>query len=275
MPPSFPDALRVERLQVSIPGLPLRLRGLRLAQWSDLHYDGVKLSDALLARAIATTNALQPDLICLTGDFITWSPDPIHSLAAKLTHLRAPLGRVAVLGNHDRHQAQAQSIITTALTDHGTQVLWNQVVYPAGEGLAIVGLADFWSKAFNPAPVFAPLAPNLPRVVLSHNPDSAERLQPWRVDLQLSGHSHGGQINLPGLGSVAQALVALDPKIPHWLTPLKTATSILKGTMRHWEWSQGLHQVGQNRLYVNRGLGTYPPGRLFCAPEITLITLVS
>jgi hypothetical protein len=137
-----------------------------------------------------------------------------------------------------------------------------------------VGLADFWSREFNPSSVLDGLDPNLPRLVLSHNPDTAERLRAWRVDLQLSGHTHGGQIYIPGIGIVPTWAQTIRPKIPRWIRRfIPYLRSECIKVVRHWEWAQGLHHVGSNRLYVNRGLGTFPPGRFLCPPELAVITL--
>jgi predicted MPP superfamily phosphohydrolase len=115
---------------------------------------------------------------------------------------------------------------------------------------------------------------SIPRIVLSHNPDSAKRLQQWRVDLQLSGHSHGGQIVVPGIGNLAQHLSTLYKFMPKPIRRFFPFMAVCHRTVQHWEWAQGLHIINQNhRLYVNRGLGTYLPGRLFCPPEVTVITL--
>jgi uncharacterized protein len=106
------------------------------------------------------------------------------------------------LGNHDLEIPHSRSQITEALTKIDIRVLWNQIVYPLGAGSALVGLPDFWSGEFNPKLVMDNLDDRTPRIVLSHNPDSAHILQKWRVDLQLSGHTHGGQIVIPQYGSV-------------------------------------------------------------------------
>ena len=266
--------LAVEHVTVEIAGLPAWLRGTKIAQLSDLHFDGLRLSDAMLAEAIDRSNAAQPDLIALTGDYVTDDPAPIQALARHLQKLTSRYGTLAVLGNHDIYPAGARTQVTAALEAVGIQVLWNQVAYPFGAALPVVGLADFWSKEFDPAALLDQLDPSLPRLVLSHNPDTAAPLQQWRVDLQLSGHTHGGQIALPGLGPIPTLYQMIRRYVPKPLRPwVPYMREDSYKVVQHWEWAQGLHQINQNQLYVNRGLGTYAPGRLFCPPELTLITL--
>lgn len=271
----FTGALTVEQVQVAIADLPPHHQGLQLVQLSDFHFDGLGLSTTLLAEAIARANAIQPDLIVLTGDFVTDTPNPIHALAPHLATLRSRYGTYAVLGNHDLRYRHSRHEVTTALNTHGITVLWNEATYPIGPELAIVGLADLWSNDFRPDIVFPGIPPHIPRILLSHNPDSADRVRQWRVDLQLSGHTHGGQVHLPGLGNMAPRLATLYHQLPK---PVQRSARFLRNcskNMQHWEWSEGLHQVGSNQLYINRGLGTYLPGRFRCPPELTVITLVA
>lgn len=267
--------LSVETLTLEIQGLPQSLSGLKLVQLSDLHFDGVRLSQKMLSAAIAHSNQLQPDIVLLTGDYVTDDPAPIEDLAVRLSQLQSRLGTYAVLGNHDIYPAGAKDIVIQAFQAAGITTLWNEITYPFGPVFPLVGLADYWSREFNPALVMDQLDPALPRLVLSHNPDTAEHLRRWRVDLQLSGHTHGGQVVIPGLGPVPTWAQAVRPKIPKSVrrfVPYLRSECIK--VAKHWEWAQGLHWVGSNRLYVNRGLGTYWPGRLFCPPELTVITLV-
>jgi uncharacterized protein len=273
MQPLLTQALKVENLEIAIADLPTHLNDTTIVQLSDLHYDGLRLSDPLLEQAIAAANEAEPDFVVITGDFVTDDPNPIHDLVIQLKQLQARFGIYGILGNHDLCGRGSKEVIVDALTKGGIQVLWNEVVYPV-EGLALVGLADYWSPDFRKIePVMNAVPTEMPRVVLAHNPDCAELLQKWRVDLQLSGHSHGGQIILPILGNVsqrsAQAYRVLPKKIRRKIPFLAACYRV----MQHWEWVKGLHQVGNNKLYVNRGLGTYFPGRMFCAPEVTVIRL--
>lgn len=271
------EPLKIERVAIAIANLPQSLQGKKIVQFSDLHYDGIRLSEQFLAEAIDLSNEENPDLVVLTGDFVTDDPSPIDNLALRLKRLRAKTGLYACLGNHDycRRYPNSQQQITDALTAVDIQVLWNEIAYPWGQDIALVGLADFWSREFQPEPVFNQIAPEIPRIVLSHNPDSAEILKPWRVDLQLSGHTHGGQVVIPGYGAAPILLQQIRNNTPNSISRHIPFLRECYRVVKYWQWSEGWHQVGNNQLYVNRGLGTYAPGRLFCPPEMTVITLES
>ncbi|MEM8639940.1 MAG: metallophosphoesterase [Cyanobacteria bacterium P01_G01_bin.54] len=273
LPPILQEPLKVERRSIPIPGLPPALSPLKIVQLSDFHYDNTRLSESLLQAAIAAANAAKPDLIALTGDFITDDPAPIHDLAIHLSYLQSRYGIVAVLGNHDNYLSGARATVTRALENIGVQVLWNAIAYPCGSGFPVVGLADLWSGEFNPTPVLTQLEPSQPRLVLSHNPDSAVPLRRHRVDLQLSGHTHGGQIVLPNGEALPSFLLRWRQRVPRVIARRlwQECTKVIV----HWEWSQGHHQVGDNQLYVNRGLGAYFPGRWHCPPELTILDLTT
>lgn len=272
--PFLVEPLQIVRLQISIRDLPRSLEGTKLVQLSDLHYDRDCLPDELLTQVISISNQENPDLVVLTGDYLVYQPAPIYPLARQLRSLVSRHGTYAILGNHDIVHPAARSAVTQAFTDVGITVLWNAIATPLGSEFPLVGLADWWSGEFDPEPIFRQLDPRQPRLVLSHNPDTAAVLKQWRVDLQLSGHTHGGQIRIPGFGSLPQRIhqfrQALSPAQLQWLPWLKDHLKIVE----QWQWDQGLHAIGNNQLYVNRGLGSYFPGRLFCPPEITVLQLV-
>lgn len=261
--------LQVDQLTIPIDALPC---SLRIVQLSDFHFDGMRLGVKLLTEAIDKANAFDPDFVMLTGDFVTDAPEPIFALAGHLSRMKARLGIFAVLGNHDLEQPHSRTLITNALHRSGIRVLENEVVYPEGKNLAIVGLGDYWSHYFLPHKVMAQIPAHIPRIVLSHNPDTAAILKQWRVDLQLSGHTHGGQVVLPRIGPIMAYARRLRLSMPRSVRKLMWHQC--NEVVKHWEWSQGLHKVGENWLYVNRGLGTYLPGRWNCPPELTCINLV-
>lgn len=267
-------ALSVEAHTIAIPDLPERLVGTVIAQLSDFHFDGVRLAQPLLSKALHRIQAINPDLIALTGDFVTHDPTPIYELASQLRHLRSRYGTIAVLGNHDIEVSGARKTVIQALEAAGITVLWNAIATPMGEDFPVVGFADYWSGEFDPN-LLDSLDPQVPRLVLSHNPDTAEPLAERRADLVLAGHTHGGQSYIPFLGSGPLVWRRVRQRVPR---AIRNSIPFLSDrcfkVVRHWEWGRGLHRIGGNWLYVNRGLGTYFPGRFFCRPELTVITLV-
>jgi len=275
MGPLFTGALTVEKVTVPIRHLPNRLHGCRVAQLSDLHFDGQRLSPRLLNAAIDQVNSLEADLVVLTGDYVTNEASPIFDLSPLLKQIESKYGVVAILGNHDNVTLGGRRTILRELKRIGLKVLWNEISTPLGPDFPIVGLADKWSKDFAPGSVLDTLPPTIPRLVLSHNPDTAAVLTRWRVDLQLSGHTHGGQIVFPLVGPVARLNKGMRlRRRMQRLLPFPFLNVNCVKVVHHWEWASGLHRVGQNWLYVNRGLGTYAPGRLGCSPEVTELMLV-
>jgi predicted MPP superfamily phosphohydrolase len=267
------EPLQIERISVTIAGLSPALAGKKIVQLSDFHYDGKCLSEELLEQAIASSNQEEPDLVLLTGDYITHDPSPIKTLAGRLQSLKSRSGIYAVLGNHDSYHPAVQTQVTGALESAGIGVLWNVIATPLGAALPIVGLGDIEKGGFAPAEVFPQLHPDTPRIVLSHNPDTAALLRRRRVDLQLSGHTHGGQIVLPWLGPAPRLWEKLGHGAPRFLRPHLPFLQACSGVVQNWQWGQGWHRLGNNQLYVNRGLGTYFPGRFACPPEVTVIKL--
>ena len=267
--------LTVEKIAVRIQDLPESLKGIRIVQMSDFHYDGLRLSEKMLEEAIIASNKAEPDIVVLTGDYVTDDPSPINQLVLRLKHLQSRCGIYAVLGNHDIIYSHSKAEIISAFTRVGIEILDNKIAYPFGKELPLVGLAEYRSPHFNPRLVMNQLDPLTPRIVLSHNPDTAEILRKWRVDLQLSGHTHGGHICIPGIGPLVYTYSNIVRRIPRkFRRHMPLVKKEFFSVVRNWQWAKGFHQVGTNQLYVNRGLGTYLPGRLFCTPEVTVIDLV-
>lgn len=231
--------------RVAVPFLPEALRGLRVVQLSDLHRSNLT-PDRLLRQAVAMANAAEPDIIALTGDFVTKDSEDIAPCAHIVSALCARLGVYAVLGNHD-HYTDAYAI-ERALAHAGIQVLINHNVR-LESGLRLVGLDDERTGRPDAERALAGIGPREPVLALIHNPSGAERLAD-RPCVALCGHTHGGQIRVPIL----------------------TARHIRRiGAKRY---RAGWFQVGQTRFYVNRGLGRVGiPLRLFCRPEMAVFTL--
>jgi predicted MPP superfamily phosphohydrolase len=253
-----PTYLAVNRFEVPVRGLPPALDGVRVAHLSDFHH-GPHIPAGYLEDAIARAGAENPDLVALTGDYIDRGPDHVHTAAHIFRGLRAPLGVFAVLGNHDfsvhtargrRKYPDLDRRVTDALDSAGVTVLRNRAVRVARAdvGLIVAGIDDLWSGDSDLAAAFRDQCAATPRILLAHNPQSADALAAHRADLILSGHTHGGQINWPGFG------------------PLFLA----RGARR---WSAGLYPLHAGHLYVNTGVGFGWRFRFNVRPELALITL--
>ena len=251
--------VRISRRSIAIRDLPRALHGLRIVQLTDIHH-GPTLSLDYVRRVIDAANALKPDLILLTGDYVYRSPVYIEPVVVELSRLRASIGVVGVLGNHDWWQdvmrtRDAFMRVGIPLIDNDRRFITPQrtiVSSPLEEGLCLAGVGDQWEdvQLFDAALGDAPL--NVPRLLLSHNPDVAEdtRLFRHRVDLMLSGHTHGGQCWVPGLGTP--------------ITPSKFGS----------KYASGLVQGPSCPVFISRGIGTtILPMRFAIPPEIALIDL--
>jgi uncharacterized protein len=253
-----PNRPIIRRKNFSLARWPERLDGFTIALISDFHYDPLFSTHPLHA-AIPMVRSLQPDLIALTGDFVS-VPDfgnkeegaaAADPCAAILRQLNAPSGMWAILGNHDCDTDPAR--VTDALRSRNIPVLANQSVAIERDG------ARFWLAGINDAltsnadlnETLKTVPANEPVILLAHEPDFADQACRFPIDLQLSGHSHGGQVRLP------------------FLPPLYLPDMARKYYL-------GTYHVGPLPLYTNAGLGTITvPMRLNCPPEITLLTLRS
>jgi predicted MPP superfamily phosphohydrolase len=251
-----PNRPRIIRQEFFLPRWPERLNGFTVAMLSDFHYDPY-FSIHPLHAAIAMVNRLHPDLIALTGDFVSvplvgdetkaaFAAEPCARLLRQMT---APHGLWAVMGNHD--DATDAEHVTHALQAENIRVLANQSepieqdgsrFWLAGVNDVISGTADL-SKTMHGVPVGEPV------ILLAHEPDFADEASQYPIDLQLSGHSHGGQIRIP------------------FLPPL-----YLPELAKKYVW--GTYHVGPLTLHTSAGLGTIGiPMRLNCPPEVTVLTL--
>jgi uncharacterized protein len=249
-----PDRLIVHPEKIQIDNWPKELAGLRIAVISDVHTGAPFINDQKLKDIVAKTNALNPDLIVLLGDYM--SPNSWHShrvepevTAAALKELKAPLGVYSVLGNHDWwyngervRRAFEQSGIRV-LEDEAAEISWHD------RSFWLVGLADLWTRPQHIKETIAKVPEGSTIIALTHNPDIFPRL-PQSVPLLLAGHTHGGQVNFPLFGT---------PIVPSRFGAKYTAGHLLEN---------GHH------LFVTTGIGTsILPVRFRVTPEIVLLTI--
>ena len=243
--------IHVTHQPIYLERLPAAFPGLNLVQLSDIHH-GLYTRLAEVERAVELANCLEPDLVALTGDFVTNSPGYIWPVARALGRLRAPLGIYAVLGNHDyRVGADAMAV---ALEQNGTQVLRNRHVRLGtnGSSLTLAGVDDVSYGEDNLRLALLGAERDHPTVLLCHNPALFPLAAAHGVDLVLSGHTHGGQMDLPRLRLAARA----------------------RGLRIPLRFRQGLDRVGATQIYISRGIGTVVvPLRLKCPAEIPLLRL--
>jgi predicted MPP superfamily phosphohydrolase len=241
--------LAVERVRVPLPHLPPAFEGYRIVQLTDLHL-GRTVTQALIARAVDLALRLAPDLIVLTGDYVTGTLEE-EGLVAELSRLAAPDGVWATLGNHD-HWTDASGV-RRVLRRAGIRELQNAhtAVQRGEERLYVAGVDDIWEEKHDLAAALDDIPDNAVVILLAHEPDYADEVVPvGRVGLQLSGHSHGGQVRLPLVG--APIVPYLGQKYPY-----------------------GLRQLGAMWLYTSRGVGNLLPVRVNCRPEVAEITLTT
>jgi hypothetical protein len=242
--------IRVEVVSVPILGLASALEGLRIVALSDFHLLPFT-QIGFLRKAIAMASAMKPDLVVLLGDFVDATVESIHELAPALASLRARLGVLAVLGNHD--YLQGSTIVAETLQKHGIEVLVNRgLLLPVGGGEIYFAGTDSLSGRFRLREALAGNTSSATSVLLAHEPDVADVVAAdGRVALQLSGHSHGGQVRC---GGVERLLLPKGGK----------------------KYAFGSYRVGSLFLHTSRGLGTTAlPLRFGSLPEVTEIVLTA
>lgn len=236
----------LERVTLRLPTLPAALEGLRIGQLSDMHL-GHPHGQANTQWAVQQMGNEEPDVLVLTGDFVSFH-HAIADLPALLRPLYAPLGIYAVPGNHDYWEgldairAGLEPLGIEFLINTSTRLDWR------GAELWLAGVDDLWHNGADLDAALAQVPPDVFTLLLAHEPDLADAAAERNVAMQLSGHTHGGHLCLPLLGSFC---------LP------------LHGT----RYPVGLEQVGAMQLYVSRGLGGMPL-RMGCPPEATIFTLV-
>ncbi len=253
-----PSWMEVKQVRLKLPRLPQAFSGLRIAQLSDIHL-GPWMTIERVREIFDVACGYSPDVLALTGDFVlaygrktrSYSED-LDGMSHLLRWVSQDLPVVAVLGNHDHLYNPLQ--VRAALERGGAHVLMNSV-FTLTRGAArfhLGGIDDFYRGNPDLNAVLRAFPPDEGAMLLAHEPDFADTSAPTgRFDLQISGHSHGGQVVLPFIG---------PPILPRWGQ----------------KYFSGLYQVGQMFQYTNRGVGmSFPAVRFNCRPEMTIFTLES
>jgi predicted MPP superfamily phosphohydrolase len=242
--------LIVERREIEVTGLAPAFDGYRIAFLSDLHYSAL-VPSWWIAAAVRSALELEPDVILLGGDYLSHNARYAEGLAELLRPLTAPDGVFGVLGNHDHYVGAA--LVRRVLADANVTELLNQsAVVRRGPGaLGVAGVGDLSYDEVNCAAAVAGLGADVPRILLSHQPDVfAFWPAELRCDLMLSGHTHGGQAHLPFLG---------PPYVP---------------SQFGFRYLAGAFREDGRQLYVSRGIGVITaPIRWRCPPEVTHLVL--
>lgn len=243
-----PSWIEVRSVSLTLPHLAPEFSGYRIVQLSDIHADRW-MTAPRIQKVVDRVNQMHPDLVVLTGDFVTRNPQKFAPNLSVLKSLKPVDKTLAILGNHDAWTDP--DLVQKTLEAAGVDVLSNQVI-TLNRSLAqlhIGGVDDVWAQRDRLNEVLAALPATGAAILLAHEPDFADTsAATGRFDLQLSGHSHGGQIHIPFMKRV--------------LPPLA------------YKYPLGQYQVGSMIQYTNRGLGSSGiPIRFNCRPEITILTL--
>lgn len=243
---------RVVRVDVPLPGLPAALAGFTIVQLSDIHV-GPTIKRDYVQAIVDRVNKLDADLVAITGDVVDGSVEQLRADTAPLGGLRARHGTWLVAGNHEYYAGVSAWL--REFEHIGLHVLHNRhtLIEHAGARFVLAGVSDYSAAAFDPAQASDPVAalagspPGLPRILLAHQPRSALAAATAGFDLQLSGHTHGGQF-WPW----------------NFFVPLQQP------------FTAGLHRLGRLLVYTSRGTGYWGPPKRFGAPsEITLLRLLA
>jgi len=252
--------LQITRQRIRLARLPKAFAGFRIAQLSDIHI-GPFMTEDEIRKYVRIVNGLRPDLIALTGDFVTWDPSTQRAVVNALTGLHAPFGIFGCLGNHEAW-SHTEDSITRMFQQVGIRILRGESVpiHAQGATFNLIGVDFQTRRHMGPGSekfvhtylegVESLVAPGTVNILMSHNPDTFDRAAEMGIGLSLAGHTHGGQV----------ALEFVSPEI----APSRLVTPYVAG----WFQKPG------GQLYVNRGIGTIGvPIRIGAPPEITVYEL--
>ncbi|MGH9342403.1 MAG: metallophosphoesterase [Terriglobia bacterium] len=253
--------LKITNPRIVLPNLPRAFDGFRILQLSDLHI-GPFMSAREIGKIVEISNRARPDLIALTGDFVTWDPNTQYAVVEALSPLQAPYGVWGSLGNHEIW-THTEDSITRLFAARGFRILRQaSAVIPEGrDSINLIGVDYETENAFGHykagfvrrylESIKGLLLPEMVNILMSHNPNTFDRAAEMGIDLSLAGHTHGGQVNLEFLHAD--------------ISPARLVTRYVEGWF----------QKNRRQLYVNRGIGTIGlPMRIGAPPEITIYHLV-
>jgi uncharacterized protein len=241
----------IHKVQLTFKQLPTNFSGMKIVHFSDLHL-GEFFDVDHLKKIVHTINGLRPDLICFTGDLVEDDTALLKDCIPILQQLHAPLGKISILGNHDYRMGKQTEVIDS-LKKSGIVFLQNghTSIGRLGENIFVAGVDDLFGGGPDIPKAIKDIPSNNFTILLAHEPDLADISVQHPIHLQLSGHSHGGQIRLPFVGAL--------------FTP-DGAKKYIDGLINF--------KNSNLSLYVNRGIGTTAlPFRFNCRPELTVITL--
>ena len=242
-----PYQLAVERHAIGLKRLPREFDGFRIVHLSDIHHSPFTGREQVL-RAVEVANSLQPDIIALTGDYVSHEREYVEPCAEMLGRLQAPRGVYACLGNHDNWVDA--DLVTDLFTLAGIRVLNNEGFRFEDRGASfwLAGVQDTMVGLEDLPLALAGSSSDEMKLLLAHNPVILRRAARAGVDLVLSGHTHGGQVT--------------------WRSERSASGRARRRILR------GLGRRGETQIYVTRGLGTVVlPVRYGCLPEVSLLTL--
>jgi uncharacterized protein len=243
--------LQYNSYDIRLPRLPRAFNGFKIVHLTDIHYSFF-LSLQEVRTMFAGIGELKPDLIAVTGDIIDGTGDDgkMQEVWSELTALNKRVPVVAIFGNHD-HWACSDNLIDQ-LTDDSICLRHKSIVMErGGRAIRIAGDGDLWEDSSGLDKLLQDIPPDEPRIVLAHNPDAADKKVTERVDLMLSGHTHGGQIDIPLFG-------------PPFLS------------VNNRKYCRGLVQGPQYPVFISRGVGSaILPVRFNCRPEVAVLNLLS
>lgn len=250
-----PKLLKINKLQILHKDIPADFHNFKIVQFSDTHL-GFQYTLEQLEKLVDRINEIQPDILFFTGDLLDEPNKYTESerAVAILQRLHAPYGKYAVYGNHD-HGGYGTDIYRNMMEMSGFRLLLNESIKiskDTGESIYLLGIDDAMLGTPDISAATASVPKESYKILLSHAPDLADIAEGFNIQLQLSGHSHGGQIQIPFLGALV--------KPPYG--------------EKYFEGFYTIGTVNPLTLYVNRGLGTTRlPFRFLSPPELTVFTL--